>query len=144
MGESPVFGGIIAAYEGSAFTILCIMVGISALLNGEPCSGFSMRRCDLRHNHSCQLAHYGFCPEPMSDVRRVLSLSRSPSLCHPGCPMKESSLSLAHPEPKSQKVRSHDARKEKTLGQLVNLKKSTIQRRLRHVLLGCGRETLRV
>lgn len=87
--ESPVFGGIIAAYEGSAFTILCIMVGIFAPLNGEPRSDFPMRFCDLLHNHSCQLAHYGFCPKPLSDVRRaLLSLS---------CLMKESSLSLSPP-----------------------------------------------
>lgn len=48
------------------------MVGIFALVNGEPRSGFSMRCCDLRHNHSCQLAHYGFCPKPQSDMRRAL------------------------------------------------------------------------
>lgn len=48
------------------------MVGIFALLNGEPRSCFSMRCCDLLHNHSCQLAHYGFCPKPLSDVRRAL------------------------------------------------------------------------
>lgn len=74
-----------AVYEGSPFTILCIMVGIFALLNGEPRSDFSMRRCDLLHNHSCQLAHYGFCPNPLSDVRRALFFL--------GCLMKESSLS---------------------------------------------------
>lgn len=62
------------------------MVGIFALLNGEPRSDFSMRCCDLLHNHSCQLAHYGFCPKPLSDVRRALF--------SPGCLMKESSLSL--------------------------------------------------
>lgn len=62
------------------------MVGIFALLNGEPRSDFSMRCYDLLHNHSCQLAHYGFCPKPLSDVRRALF-----SL---GCLMKESSLSL--------------------------------------------------
>lgn len=75
-----------AAYEGSPFTILCIMVGIFAPLNGEPRSYFSMRRCDLLHNHCCQLAHYGFCPKPLSDVRRALS--------SPRCLRKESSLSL--------------------------------------------------
>lgn len=48
------------------------MVGIFAPLNGEPRSDFSMRCCDLRHNHSCQLAHYGFCPKPLSDMRRAL------------------------------------------------------------------------
>lgn len=48
------------------------MVGIFAPLNGEPWSDFSMRCCDLLHNHSCQLAHYGFCPKPLSDVRRAL------------------------------------------------------------------------
>ena len=73
------------AYEESPCTILCIMVGIFAALNGEPGSDYSMRRCDLLHNHSCQLAHYGFCPKPLSDVRRALF-----SL---GCLMKESSLS---------------------------------------------------
>lgn len=57
------------------------MVGIFALVNGEPRSGFSMRCCDLRHNHSCQLAHYGFCPKPLSDMRRALY---SPGSSHEG------------------------------------------------------------
>lgn len=57
------------------------MVGIFALLNGEARSGFSMRCCDLRHNHSCQLAHYGFCPKPLSDMRRALY---SPGSSHEG------------------------------------------------------------
>lgn len=55
-------------------------------MNGEPRSDFSMRCCDLLHNHSCQLAHYGFCPKPLSDVRRAFF--------SPGCLMKESSLSF--------------------------------------------------
>ena len=57
------------------------MVGIFSLLNGDPRSGFSMRCCDLLHNHSCQLAHYGFCPKPLSDVRRALFFC---SLSHEG------------------------------------------------------------
>jgi len=73
------------AYEESPCTTLCVTVGIFAALNGAAGSDYSMRRCDLLHNHSCQLAHYGFCPKPLSDVRRALF-----SL---GCLMKESSLS---------------------------------------------------
>lgn len=57
------------------------MVGIFALVNGEPGSGFSMRCCDLQHNHFCQLAHYGFCPKPLSDMRRA---HYSPGLSHEG------------------------------------------------------------
>lgn len=80
------------------------MVGIFALLNGDPRSDFSMRCCDLQHNHSCQLAHYGFCPKPLSDVRRALF-----SLL---CLMKDKSLSLpwAH-QGKSRAKPSYDWRK---------------------------------
>lgn len=62
------------------------MVGIFALLNGEARSCYSMHCCDLRHNHFCQLAHYGFCLKPLSDVRRAL--------VSPVCLMQVSSLSL--------------------------------------------------
>lgn len=93
--ESPVSGGpncglgkgfvhYNAAYYGGN---LCLAEWGG--LGGTTCSDFPALCCDPRHNNSCQLAHYGFCAELLSDVRRslfffffLLTMKES-SLCPP-------------------------------------------------------------